>query len=132
VATGEPYVYGAASRVHPISGVGESPTASLALPLLIRGHVVGVASWDSYGDTHNYDRGAITFAQALGATVAAALHTAELFASLEAAQAEARREALRFGTLLDQMADGVVVVDAAGNVERTNNAAEELLGEKVR
>ena len=73
----------------------------------------------------------MAFAQALGATAAAALHTAELFASLEVARADAQREALRFGALLDQMADGVVVVDAAGRVERINKAAEELLGSGV-
>lgn len=135
VATGEPYVTSAASFVQPLSAMSsgtESPTASLTLPMLVRGHVVGVASWDSYGETREYDRGAITFAQALGATAAAALHTAELFASVEVAQSEAKREALRFGALLDQMADGVVVVDAEGRVERTNKAAEELLGPEVR
>src|SRR5690606_19543520 len=109
----------------------ESPTASLAVPLLVRGHVVGVATWDIYGEPRTFDRGVTAFAQALGATAAAALHTAELFASLEVARAEAQREALRFGALLDQMADGVVVVDADGRVERTNRAAEELLGSGI-
>ncbi|MEX2582854.1 MAG: ATP-binding protein [Gemmatimonadota bacterium] len=134
VGTGEPYVTSSSSGVQPVSAMSsgtESPSASLTLPMLVRGHVVGVASWDSYRETREYDRGTIAFAQALGATAAAALHTAELFASVEIAQAEAKREALRFGALLDQMADGVVVVDAAGKVERTNKAAEELLGPEV-
>jgi PAS domain S-box-containing protein len=134
VSTGEPYVTSASSNVQPVSAMSsgtESPSASLTLPMLVRGHVVGVASWDSYRESREYNRGTIAFAQALGATAAAALHTAELFASLEIAQSEAKREALRFGALLDQMADGVVVVDAAGRVERTNKAAEELLGPEV-
>lgn len=134
VATGEPYVTSASSILLPISAMSsgtESPTASLTLPMLVRGHVVGVASWDSYSDDREFDRGGLAFAQALGATAAAALHTAELFASLEIAQSETKREALRFAALLDQMADGVVVVDGAGRVERTNKAAEELLGPEV-
>jgi PAS domain S-box-containing protein len=134
VATGEPYVASATSDVRPLSSVStgtESPAASLTIPLLVRGHVVGVATWDVYGEAREFDRGVMAFAQALGATAAAALHTAELFASLEVARADAQREALRFGALLDQMADGVVVVDAAGRVERINKAAEELLGSGV-
>jgi PAS domain S-box-containing protein len=134
VATGEPYMTSAASPVQTGSAMSsgtESPTASLTLPMLVRGHVVGVASWESYREAAEFDRGAIAFAQALGATAAASLHTAELFASVEIAQSEAKREALRFAALLDQMADGVVVVDAQGRVERTNHAAQELLGPEV-
>jgi PAS domain S-box-containing protein len=134
VATGEPYIASEASATRSTLVVAsgmESPAASLTLPMLFRGHVVGVASWDNYRVSQDYDRGSIAFGQAMAATAAAALHTAELFASLEVAQAEAKREALRFAALLDQMADGVVVVDAAGNVERTNKAAEEMLGPEV-
>lgn len=134
VATGEPYVTSASSSVMPVSAMSsgtESPTATLTLPMLVRGHVVGVASWDSYSENEEFDKGGLAFAQALGATAAAALHTADLFASLEIAQAETKREALRFAALLDQMADGVVVVDGHGRVERTNKAAEELLGPEV-
>src|SRR5690606_22991306 len=43
----------------------------------------------------------------------------------------ASREVLRFGAVLDQMADGVLVVDAKGNLERSNAAAEELVGEEL-
>jgi PAS domain S-box-containing protein len=134
VATGEPFMASPDSEMRPLSAASsaEATVSSLTIPLLVRGHVVGVATWDMYGQSRGFERGAIAFAQALGATAAAALHTAELFASLESARADAQREALRFGALLDQMADGVVVVDTAGRVERTNKAAEELLGGDVR
>jgi PAS domain S-box-containing protein len=134
VATGEPHIGNADSDVRPLSGLlagMESPTSSLTVPLLVRGHVVGVAAWDAYEGSTPFDRGSLAFAQALGATAAAALHTAELFTSLEVAREDAHREALRFGALIDQMADGVVVVDANGRVEKTNSAAEELLGSEV-
>ena len=45
----------------------ESPAASLTVPLLVRGHVVGVATWDVYGEGRTIDRGVIAFAQASGA-----------------------------------------------------------------
>jgi PAS domain S-box-containing protein len=106
-------------------------TATLAIPLLVRGHVVGVAAWEVHEAVSGFDRGTIAFAKALGTTTAAALHTAELFSSLEAARREAQREALRFRTLIDQMADGVVLVDVNGVVERINSAAVELLGQEV-
>jgi PAS domain S-box-containing protein len=126
VATGEPYITGPADGAG--AATGEAVPSSLTIPLLVRGHVVGVASWDVYREEAAFSPGIIAFAQALGTTAAAALHTAELFASLESARSDAQREALRFAALLDQMADGVVVVDAAGRVERTNHAAGELLG----
>jgi PAS domain S-box-containing protein len=136
VATGEPVIRESGSEENGMAATGlsvgaEAPSASLTIPLLVGGHVVAVATWEVYGEPRTLDRGTITFAQALGATAAAALHTAELFSSLEAAREEARREALRFGALIDQMADGVVVVDTEGRVERSNDAAEELLGERL-
>src|SRR5207253_4949300 len=68
------------------------------------------------------------FAQALAAPAAAALRAAELFASLETARARSAWEALRFGAVLDQMADGVVVVDSRGTIEMSNKSAEDMLG----
>jgi PAS domain S-box-containing protein len=129
VATGDPHVSGSGSEG--VAGGADIPSATLTLPMMVRGHIVGVASWETYEKGKSFHTGEVAFAQALGATAAAALHTAELFASLEVARADAKKEALRFAALLDQMADGVVVVDADGHVERINNAAEELLGPEV-
>src|SRR5690606_34963743 len=115
VATGEPYIYSEGSPTQAtliVSSGMDMPLASITLPMLFRGHVVGVATWDNYRLAQEFDRSAIAFAQAMAATAAAALHTAELFSSLEEAQAAAKKEALRFAALIDQMADGVVVVDA--------------------
>lgn len=135
VATGEPFVSGAGSAAADqpanVTSGTEAAATSLTIPLLVGGHVVGVASWDFYREGYTVERGAIAFSQALGATAAAAMRTAELFASLEETRAEAQQEALRFRALIDQMADGVVVVDARGNVERTNQAAAELLGPEI-
>jgi PAS domain S-box-containing protein len=132
VATGEPAVTESAPKGAgvAVSHSGDS-AASLTIPLMVAGHMVGVASWDVYGAARRFSPGTIAFAQALAAPAAAALRTAELFTSLELARSRATGEALRFGTVLDQMADGVVVVDNAGRVERSNRAAEELLGPEI-
>jgi PAS domain S-box-containing protein len=98
---------------------------------MIAGHTVGVASWEVYSPTRRFPPAMVVFAQALAAPAAAALRTAELFLSLETERRAAAREALRFGAVLDHMADGVIVVDAAGHVERSNAAAEELIGKEL-
>jgi PAS domain S-box-containing protein len=128
VASGEPRVTGG---VDGRGSAAEAGRTTLTLPLLVGGHVVGVATWDLYQEGRQIGSGHVAFAQALSATAAAALRTAELFGSLEQARTEAQRETLRFRTLLDQMADGVVVVDASARVERINAAAEELLGDEL-
>jgi PAS domain S-box-containing protein len=133
VSSGEPYVVDTADADgNPLPGrsTGEA-VASVTVPLLIGGHMVGVASWENYARPRRYSQSLVAFAQALGAPAAAALRTAELFASLDSEQHRASREALRFGAVLDQMADGVIVVDSNGQLERSNEAAKELLGEEL-
>jgi PAS domain S-box-containing protein len=126
VATGEPHVK--VGREPMLAAVAESPASTVTIPLLIAGHMVGVATWETYDSPVQAGPEAMAFAQAMAAPAAAALRTAELFTSLVDERARARREMLRFAAVLDQMADGVVVVDASGRVERYNKAAQELLG----
>ncbi|HEX6133288.1 MAG TPA: ATP-binding protein [Longimicrobiales bacterium] len=134
VSTGEPYVLEGArteGRVLPPRAAGpDAPVSSVTVPLLIAGHTVGVASWEIY-EPRRFPPALIAFAQALAAPAAAALRTAELFLSLETERRSTAREALRFGAVLDQMADGVIVVDSKGHLERSNASAEELLGDEL-
>jgi len=135
VSTGEPYILenaddeGRLITARPVTA--ETASASVTVPLLIAGHTVGVAQWEVYSGPRRFPPAIIAFAQALAAPAAAALRTAELFLSLELERQRASREALRFGAVLDQMADGVIVVDGQGTLERSNAAAEELLGEEL-
>jgi PAS domain S-box-containing protein len=135
VSTGEPYVVetaGEENRLLTGRGAGsEAAASSVTVPLMIAGHTVGVASWETYAPARRFAPTVVTFAQALAAPAAAALRTAELFASLEAERRRAAREALRFGAVLDQMADGVIVVNADGMLERSNEAATELLAKEL-
>ncbi|HET9983629.1 MAG TPA: ATP-binding protein [Longimicrobiales bacterium] len=134
-ASGEPSVVEDASRsTWPVAALAagpESAAASITIPLLIGGTMIGVASWEIYTGPRQFAHGTVAFAQALAAPAAAALRSAELFSSLERARARATWEALRFGAILDQMADGVVVVDPEGHVEMSNQAAMELLGPEI-
>ena len=135
VSTGEPYVLQEADedgRLLASRGAGpDAPASSVTVPLLIAGHTVGVATWEVYSESRRFPPALVAFAQALAAPAAAALRTAELFLSLEEERHSAAREAVRFGAVLDHMADGVIVVDANGRVERSNAAAEELLGHEL-
>jgi PAS domain S-box-containing protein len=132
VSTGEPCVVTVDGEGDSAMGrTGADTAASVTVPLLIAGHTVGVASWEVFARPRGFSPSLVAFAQALAAPAAAALRTAELFASLEAERRRAAREALRFGAVLDQMADGVIVVDSDGNLERSNASAEELLGEDL-
>lgn len=136
VATGEPYIDAGEAKmegrpVPAVAGGTEAAAASATLPLQIGGHMVGVATWEIYGERRTITKSMLTFAQALAAPAAAALRTAELFATLEEERARAAREALRFAAVLDQMADGVIVVDEHGRVERSNKTAVELFGPEI-
>ncbi len=136
VSSGEPYVdmgemAGHGRPIPAVAGGAEAAAVSVTVPLQIGGHMVGVATWEIYGERKEINRGALVFAQALAAPSAAALRSAELFASIEEERARAAREALRFAAVLDQMADGVIVVDENGRVERSNKTAIELLGPEI-
>ncbi|MEX1184330.1 MAG: ATP-binding protein [Gemmatimonadota bacterium] len=135
VSTGEPYVVenanDAGSLLSSRAGGPDSAVASVTLPLLVAGHTVGVASWEVFSGPRRFPPAMIAFSQALAAPASAALRTAELFLSLETERRRSAREALRFGAVLDQMADGVIVVDAEGRLERSNESAEELLSREL-
>ncbi|MGH7464027.1 MAG: ATP-binding protein, partial [Longimicrobiales bacterium] len=135
VSTGEPFVLDGSNdegRMLASRGAGpDSPASSVTVPLLIAGHTVGVATWEVYSEPRKFPPALVAFAQALAAPAAAALRTAELFLSLETERRSTAREALRFGAVLDHMADGVIVVDADGRLERSNAAAAELLGAEL-
>jgi len=131
VATGEPHVVEDAatpsqvtSSAHGVRGA----TGWVSIPLKVAGHLMGVALWEVYRPGHRFSSNDVAFARALAAQASAFLRAADLYASLEAVSARATWEASRFGAVLDQMADGVVLADASGRVERYNETARELLG----
>jgi PAS domain S-box-containing protein len=131
VSTGNPKVVDDARRMREATGIApgaESAASWVTIPLQVGGNIVGVAIWEVFGEPHPFDPKDVAFAKALGAQAAAALRTAELYATLQELSARATWEATRFGAILDQMTDGVVIADADGRVERVNQAAIEYLG----
>lgn len=114
-------------RTHPSmaafqSGIGaEGVRAMLAVPLAHGGEVIGtmVIFHDRPRRYEEYD---LYLARVFGDQVAVAVRDAALY---QQAQAERRRLA----TIIDQMAEGVVVMDADERVVLMNQAAREILGE---
>ncbi len=116
--------------------------AVVAVPLLVRGEVVGVLSVADYTGARRFDREDVEVLSLLASHAALAIERAELLAAVaeRAQQAEETRERLQalatladarasqLEAVLEQMADAVIVVDADAKVARVNRAAETLLG----
>jgi PAS domain S-box-containing protein len=134
VGTGEPYLAAGEAlegSAGATAGVAR-PVALLTVPLTIAGHLVGLAVWDTYSEDRGFHPDRIPFARAVSAQAAAILRAAELLEGVRLAQQRAAGEARRLATVLDQLADGVVLFDEHGQPERVNPAAEALLGEELR
>ncbi len=96
----------------------------LAVPMLLKGHLVGVleAINKKDGDFSEADR--FTF-EAFASQAAVAIENARLFASL-------REERFKLATVFAQMTDGAVLTDPAGKVLLANEAAAKLLGTQLK
>ncbi len=96
----------------------------LAVPMLIKGHLVGVleAINKSGGDFTEADLRAF---EAFGSQAAVAIENARLFASL-------KEERFKLATVFEQMTDGAVLTDPAGKVLLSNEAAAKLLGTELK
>ncbi len=133
IATGEPYLArGDDSEGAAPAGPGVArPSSLLAVPLTVGAHLVGLAVWERYGDS-NIEPESIPFARTVAAHAAASLHASELLEGVRRARQRATREANRLATVLDRLADGVILFDSEGNPERVNPAAEALLGPRLQ
>jgi PAS domain S-box-containing protein len=133
VATGEPYL-AAGDELEGSAGTGAGvarPTALLTVPLSIAGHLVGLAVWETHGESRAFRASQIPFVRAVSAQAAAILRAAELLDGMRVAQQRAAREATRLATVLDQLGDGVILFDGSGRPERVNPTARELLGPEL-
>ncbi|MDP3542045.1 MAG: ATP-binding protein [Elusimicrobiota bacterium] len=95
----------------------------LAVPMLIKGHLVGVleAINKNGGDFTEADRLAF---EAFASQAAVAIDNARLFTSL-------KDERFKLATVFAQMTDGAALTDAAGTVLLANEAAAKLLGTEL-
>lgn len=96
----------------------------LAVPMLIKGHLVGVleAINKSGGDFTEADRLAF---EAFASQAAVAIENARLFTSL-------KDERFKLATVFAQMTDGAALTDATGTVLLANEAASKLLGTELK
>ena len=129
IATGEPLIVeGEEGEGTAASDLGLTrPRSTLAVPLSVAGHLVGLAVWQRYREA-GLAAGSLPFARTVAAHAAANLRAAELLEGVRRARGKATREATRLATVLERLADGVVLFDRGGRPERVNAAAQALLG----
>ncbi|MBW3552933.1 MAG: PAS domain-containing sensor histidine kinase [Gemmatimonadetes bacterium] len=132
IATGEPVL----TRSNDLPGASPAelglarPLETLAVPLKVGGHLVGLAVWHCYREG-GFAATSVPFARTVAAHAAANLRAAELLEGVRRARGKATREATRLATVLERLADGVVLFDRSGRPERVNEAAQALLGPRV-
>jgi hypothetical protein len=100
VSSGEPYVdmgemAGHGRPIPAVAGGAEAAAVSVTLPLQIGGHMVGVATWEIYGERKEINKGALTFAQALAVGSGPALRRAVRVHRRRTRAGRARSAALR-------------------------------------
>ncbi len=96
----------------------------LAVPMLIKGHLVGVleAINKNGGDFTEADLRAF---EAFASQAAVAIENARLFSSL-------KEERFKLATVFAQMTDGAALTDPSGKVLISNEAASKLLGTELK
>ncbi|MBU1880014.1 MAG: GAF domain-containing protein, partial [Chloroflexi bacterium] len=124
--------------------------AWLGVPLVVGERVLGVLAIHDHEHTHAYDQEHVTVLSTIAAQAAVAIDNARLFQELQkfshelelrvqkrteelaAALLAQETEALRSQSILESIADGVIVVGTTGQVTLANEAAAQILGGDVR
>ena len=111
-------------QVQYATGTPGLPESSVSVPLKLGEHVIGIISVQSY-TPNAYDEDDLHMLEALAseaAIVMAGLHYSEHLGD------PVRRRVSELESILANMADALVIIDAKGAVVRLNRAARELLG----
>ena len=110
------------------AGLGPAElTGALIAPLGFKGTPLGAlitASTD--GAALSEDR--LYFTRAVAAQISQALALARAFAARAASEREARAKATVLRSIIESMADGVIVADESGEIIHSNKAASAILG----
>jgi CheY-like chemotaxis protein/signal transduction histidine kinase len=105
--------------------------SAMLVPILYRGERLGVLLMGARGG--QLERGEwATFARTVANQLGQAIVLARAFAAAEGAEREAQEKATVLRSVLESMADGVVVVDGTGRLILWNAAADALLAEGPR
>lgn len=102
--------------------------SAVIAPMSARGRVLGALSlvWAESG--RHYDDGDLAVAEDLAQRCAAAIDNALLYQAAGAARADAEAERDRLRQVVEELPEGVVVLDAGGRVVVSNAAARTTLG----
>ena len=95
--------------------------AILAIPMMIRDKLVGVMEVINRSDGAPFGEADVETLQAFAGQAAVAIENARLFESI-------RQEKEKMATILAEMQEGTLLLDAKGRVVLANAAAERLLG----
>jgi GAF domain-containing protein len=97
------------------------PLSDIIAPLVSRGRSLGTFTAVRLPGSRRFDAGEVEFATALASRIAIALDNAGLFSDLESVER-------RMDSVMDNVAEAVIVHDGAGNLVYANPAAAELVG----
>jgi PAS domain S-box-containing protein len=98
--------------------------SAMTVPLLTRGRVLGAITFVSAESEHRYGEADLALASDLAGRAAVAVDNARLLR-------ETQKAALEREAILGQIADGIVIADAAGTTIFANAVAQRLLGPSV-
>jgi signal transduction histidine kinase len=99
--------------------------AILALPLMVRDRLIGVMEVINRTDGDAFNEVDQEVLNAFAGQAAVAIDNARLFESV-------RQEREKMATILTEMTEGTLLLDARGMIALTNKAAERLLGDQAK
>jgi PAS domain S-box-containing protein len=105
----------------------ESMRSALVLPLVYRDERIGTLLLAAHADTFEQEEG-IAFARGIASQITQAVVLARAFAGMERAQREAREHARVLQSVVDGVAEGIVVIGDGGHVTMATHAAQVILG----
>jgi PAS domain S-box-containing protein len=98
--------------------------SAMTVPLVARGRVLGAITFVSAESEHRYGEADLALASDLAGRAAVAVDNARLLR-------ESQKAALEREAILGQIADGIVIADAAGKTTFANSVAQVILGPRV-
>lgn len=108
--------------------VGFALRSIIAVPLKVRGEVIGVVYCDNRFFAGLFKQHDLDIVSAFANQAAVAIHNAHLYQSARDRLAEIKQRSDLLSNVLESIASGVITTDSAGIIHTCNAAAEAILG----